>query len=110
MQYWRESSRSGHLRGREHRQDFEHNNQNSHMIRNMIEEHKEIDLEDVANRRAENYCTMEIASQHTTAMDRQLSKALVIAKAGGMDHPSTMNRSTTGAFYQSCITQLKFPR
>ena len=33
-------------------------------------------------------------------MDRQLSGALAIAKAGGMDHPDTMNRSDE---YNRCV-------
>ena len=100
VNYWGESSRSGFERGREHRQDLMKQNPDSHLLRHMVREHSEIDLNEADNRRAEKYFSMELVGQHRTAMDRQLSEALAIAKAGGMDHPDNMNNSDE---YNRCL-------
>ena len=91
VQYWGESSRSGYLRGREHRQDLENKEEGSHMLRHLEIKHPELDLEDPENVRAERHFKMEMDRQYSTAMDRQISEALAIARSGGMGSASVMN-------------------
>ena len=91
VQYWGESSRSGYLRGREHRQDLENKEEGSHMLRHLETKHPELDLEDPENVRAEKHFKMEMDRQYSTAMDRQISEALAIARSGGMGSAAVMN-------------------
>ena len=100
MEYWGESSRSGYLRGKEHRQDLNLLNPTGHMVKHMASEHKEIELEEAENRKADIWFRMELVSQHTTAMEGQLSEALAIAKAWGFDSSTTMNSSEE---YNRCL-------
>ena len=100
MEYWGESSRSGYLRGKEHKKALEQLSDSSHMARHMKAAHPDTDLGDESSRRAETWFTMELHEQHTTAMDRQLSEAMAIAKAGGMDSDGVMNSSDE---YNRCI-------
>lgn len=85
------SSRSGYMRGKEHAQDLLLKNEGGHLMKHLLAEHPEIDLEQVKNRQAKMWFKMEMVSQHMTAMDRQLSEALAIARAGGVECPQTLN-------------------
>ncbi len=48
-------------------------------------------MEDTSNRDATKHFKMTIHKKYKCAMDRQLSEALNIAKAGGLDSPNLMN-------------------
>ena len=100
VEYWGESSRAGYLRGREHYRDLETLSEASHMARHLRTQHPDVNLQEVTNRAAEKWFIMELDSQYTSAMDRQLSEALAIARAGGMDSPGVMNSADE---YNRCI-------
>lgn len=99
-QYWGESSRSGYMRVAEHRQDLFNLDEGSHMMRHMMKFHTEVDLENPENRKAEKFFKMEMVRQFRTAMDRQISEALAIARSGGMESTSVMNNFDE---YNRCI-------
>ena len=69
-------------------------------MRHLLTEHSQIDLNQEENRQAKRWFKMEMISQHLTAMDRQLSEALAIAKAGGMESPQTLNSADE---YNRCV-------
>ena len=91
MHYWGESSRSGFRRGLEHTTDLRLLNTTSHMVSHMVKTHPELDLMEEDNRVASNFFKMEFISKFSTAMDRQLSEALSIAREEGLDSPNIMN-------------------
>ena len=88
------------MRVAEHRQDLFNLDEGSHMMRHMMKFHTEVDLENPENRKAEKFFKMEMVRQFRTAMDRQISEALAIARSGGMESTSVMNNFDE---YNRCI-------
>ncbi len=62
------------------------------MAQHMAQVHPEIDLSKQDHKQAENMFLMKAHKRHKTALDRQLGEALAIARAGGTDSASVMNR------------------
>ena len=70
------------------------------MLRHMERKHPEINLDVQENRMAEKSFRMEMAGQFRTAMDRQISEALAIARSGGMESEEIMNNCDE---YNRCV-------
>ena len=64
------------LEGGEYKQDLMNLNETSHMAKHLINEHNELNITAKENRIAERWFKMEMVSQHTKTLERQLSEVL----------------------------------
>lgn len=90
-EYWGETSRSSYLRGPEHLKYFTNKTEQSNMFKHIQARNLQFNLQDPENRKAENLFKMKIQRRYRTAMEHQLSEAILITKAVGLDSDYSRN-------------------